>query len=154
MVLGKPGSFEEEREATISDLSKKNVMTLATSFQDNVTARSVSTVVYAGKIYFQTDLSMEKSIQMDNNKNIALCVDDFSIVGIAKKIGTWSENEKILEAYKKSHLRSYENYKNIKGEVVFEITIKRIKRWIYVNNKPYIYCLDCMKKNVDLTPYI
>lgn len=126
----------------LENLAKFNDMVLATSYQDKVTARTVSTILYNNKIYFQTANDMEKYEQIKNNKNVALTKGFYQIEGHAKSIGRWEEVPQLSELYKTKHRSSYENYGNLKQEEVIEVTITNIKLWSYEDNDVFIIHYD------------
>lgn len=127
------------------DLGKFKDMVLATSSQDRVTARTVSTILYNKKIYFQTANDMEKYIQIIDNSSVALTKGFYQLEGIAKSIGTWSDNPEICECYKSIHSSSYNNYGMLPEEEVIEVHITRLKLWTYENNE--VYLIDCDLNN-------
>lgn len=122
----------------INKLSTFKDMVLATSYNDKVTARSVSTIVYNEKIYFQTENNMEKYYQLINNKRVALTKGFYQVEGIAKPIGRWEDNQHICEIYKQVHSSSYQNYGLLPNEEVIEVTITNIKCWSYQDDQVYI----------------
>ena len=73
--------FAVEKEKQFKELAEKKGMVLATCAENRVTARNMSVIFLDGKIYFQTDSKMEKARQIEANENVALCVDNFQIVG-------------------------------------------------------------------------
>jgi uncharacterized pyridoxamine 5'-phosphate oxidase family protein len=132
----------------ISDITKEQPMVFATSVKNIVSARNVTTILHNNKIYFQTDENMEKVNQIRENHNVALCVENYQIQGIAKIKGTWDENKEIGNEYRKVHETAYNKYSSIKTEVVIEVEITSIKKWEYVEGLPYILFLDIKNKSV------
>lgn len=122
----------------IEDLSKFKDMVLATSYNDKVTARSVSIIVNNDKIYFQTANTMEKYYQLTENCNVALTKGFYQVEGTAKSIGKWEQNPKLCEMYQTIHQSSYENYGLLPEEEVIEVTITNLKLWTYEDDKVYI----------------
>jgi uncharacterized pyridoxamine 5'-phosphate oxidase family protein len=142
-----------EIEEILCTLKTKTIMVLASSMNNIVTARNMSVLVEGDKIYCQTDLNMEKIKQIIKNKHVAYCIDNYQILGEAKIIGSWKENNEILEKYKFIHEASYERYKNIKAEVVIETKITSIEIWEYDNNKPYIISIDLINNDYKKLEY-
>lgn len=133
----------------VADLAKFKDMVLATSYQDKVTARTVSTIVYNNKIYFQTANDMEKYQQIKNNKNVALTKGFYQVEGTAKSIGRWEQNQSLSEIYKAKHLSSYESYGNLKQEEVIEVTITNIKLWSYEEDDVFIINYDPQTNTIN-----
>jgi general stress protein 26 len=145
--------YHKEFENFITELKAIKIMVLATSAEDRVTARSVSVVAIKDCIYFQTDVTMVKARQIRMNQRVALCSGNLQIEGQAEIIGPWINNKEILEEYKKEHYNAYEKYKHWSTEVVIKIQPNKIKKWEYIDEKPYIYELDINKKTVRLKEY-
>jgi len=137
--------YKEEIEKTLKVISEKKIMVLATSLNDNVYARNMSVVSIYDRVYFQTDREMNKIRQIENNNKVALCVDNIQITGEAEIIGTWEDNKKIKDKYVEKQAASYEKYKNIKKEIVIEVTMKEIEMWEYKDNKAYIVNIDLLR---------
>lgn len=134
----------EFRKKFFKELETKDHMVLATSANDRVTARNVSTIFMNGKIYFQTDVEFFKYNQITQNSNVALCESDLQIEGIAKAVGHPLEehNKDFLKLFSKKQISSFEQYTYLPNEVVIEVTPKLIEMWAYENNRPYIYNLN------------
>lgn len=129
-------------------LSDKKIMVLATSYEDRVTARSMSCIIINKRIYFQTDKTFLKYRQMAKNHNVALCVDNIQIEGIAKiKHHPFAEeNKEFIDVFKEKYKGSYENYSHMNNEVAVEIEPTFITLWKYENTEPFRDFLD-IKKN-------
>lgn len=123
-------------------LSNKNVMVLATTSQNKVTARNISVILIDTSIFFQTDQRMDKATQIELNENVALCIDNFQIIGKAKKIGKWENHADLKNKYCKIHNESYLNYGNLDFEIVYEVRITEIKIWEYRNGIPIIIYIN------------
>jgi general stress protein 26 len=137
----------------MDQLSLKHIMVLATSSMDKVTARNMSVIYFENCIYFQTDSKMEKSEQIKENKNVALCIDNYQIYGKAYCIGKWDDNEYIKEKYFLVHKASYEKYKNLITEVVYKVDIEIIKIWEYREKFPFIVTIDLKNNTIKEQEY-
>lgn len=122
----------------IKEISKFKDMVLATSCNNMVSARTVSTIVSNNKIYFQTANTMEKYKQLSNNHNVALTKGFYQIEGIARSVGSWEQNVELCGLYKAVHLNSYNSYGKLAEEEVIEVTITRIKLWSYEDDGVYL----------------
>ncbi|MDR2833657.1 MAG: pyridoxamine 5'-phosphate oxidase family protein [Streptococcaceae bacterium] len=141
----------------VADLLKKIVdqgdVTLATSFRDQVSARTVSVIEYDGKIAFQTDEHSRKFKKLTRNTNVAICAHDIQLEGIANVTGTPMGNETFKDLYKKRHPERYKHYSEISSERVVEIEPKMLKLWCYENEKPHILFIDLENNIVNKIPF-
>ena len=145
--------FNIELQQQMAELAVKKVMVFATCAGGRVTARNMSVIVFQNKVYFQTDIRMEKVQQIQQNPNVALCVDSFQIEGQARIAGPWGENSEVLEEYLKVHKNSYLRYENLQTEVLVEVTPTRIKKWEYIDNQPFVYELNLVKRTAVRQEY-
>lgn len=131
-------NFKVLENEIYAKLNGKLIMVLATSYQNKVYARNMSCVVIDKKIYFQTDKTFAKFDQMLNNPNVALCVDNLQIEGVAtlKKHPFDEENKRFLEVFKAYHKGSYEKYSQMKNEIVVEVKPTLITLWKYEDGQP------------------
>lgn len=130
-------------------LGNKKIMVLATSYDNRVTARSMSCIILNNKIYFQTDKTFLKYQQILNNPNVALCIDNIQIEGTAniRKHPFEEENKEFTKAFEKNYKSSYDSYTNLENEVVVEVEPLFITLWKYENGYPFRDFLDVSKKN-------
>lgn len=128
-------------------LGNKKIMVLATSSENIVTARNMSCIIINKKIYFQTDKTFLKFKQILENPNVALCVDNIQIEGIAKiKSHPFNEeNKEFIDTFKEKYNGSYETYSRMNNEVVVEITPSLITLWKYENEQPFRDFLNIRK---------
>lgn len=136
--------YDKLEKETFAYLDKNKHIVLATCLKDEPTARTVSHIIIDNKIYFQTDINFDKCMQIEENKNVALCLDNYQIEGTAKILEhPFNEkNNKFLEKFKQVHKNSFNEYSALEDEVVIEINPVFIKIWKYINNKPYIEYLN------------
>lgn len=129
-------------------LGDKKIMVLATCSENRVTARNMSCLILNRKIYFQTDKTFLKYNQILKNPNVALCIDNIQIEGIAKikKHPFNEENKEFTEMYKKHYKGSYDLYSHMNNEVVIEVEPTLITLWKYENGRPFRDFLDIVKK--------
>lgn len=122
-----------------STLGNKKIMVLATSFDGSVTARNMSCIIIGKRIYFQTDTKLQKIKQIIGNPNVALCVDNIQIEGVAR-IGSHpfdDENCDFASAFRDAYKGSYESYSHMKNEVVVAVEPTLITLWKYEDAQPY-----------------
>lgn len=127
-------------------LSKNKHIVLATSFENFVTARTISYVMINDELYFQTLSTYVKTIQIKNNDKVALCLDNLQIIGTAKILNHPSENEEFLQKYKKMHQNAYNKYSMLEYEVVIKVKIDKVSLWKYENNSGHKLTIDLVKK--------
>ena len=102
-------NFENEKGKVYKKIGKSKFAVLATSSQNKPTARTMSIVFFDNKIYCQTSNEYVKYKQICENKNVALCIENIQIEGIANIKGKTIEQSKFIEMYKKiimDHLKN------------------------------------------------
>lgn len=137
------------KDKMLKEISKQKTMVLGTSYQDEVSVRSVSVIALSNKVYFQTSIYSQKYEQIMMNPKVGLTSGYFQLQGIAKDLGPWEENELLCELYKRRHKDSYESYGELKEERVIEVTIINIKQYAYEGNEAYIYSIDVESDQVE-----
>lgn len=146
-------NFQEKINAFYNSFGVHRTMVLSSSFNDKVSSRMMSIVLIDGKFYFQTDRAFRKYNQIICNPNVALCDDNIQIEGICKETGKPIENNAFCELYKKYFKSSFDMYSNLENEVLFEITLGYIQKWVYENGKPFIEVFDLFSSNYSKSPY-
>lgn len=134
--------FEVKFRELFDRLGESRIMVLATGDGSRISARSMSVVIYDNNFFFQTDRTFVKYRQLMMNKNAALCCENISVEGTAEEIGRPVENERFCRLYKQHFEGSYNAYSELENEVVFRLTPKLIKMWIYENGLPYVEIYD------------
>ena len=88
-------------------------MVLSTSANNRVTSRMMSMVQKDGILYFQTDKTFLKYQQLQENHNVALCMDNIQIEGICNEIGHPLEKEEFISLYKEYFPSSFRKYSSL-----------------------------------------
>jgi uncharacterized pyridoxamine 5'-phosphate oxidase family protein len=147
--------FKIELDNVYKQLGDSGIIVLATSAGDVTTARSMSYVVVAGKIYFQTESEMEKAVQMKQNPNVAFCQSNIAIKGTAKCRGRIlsEENAEVMELYKQRHRGSYDAYSHMEKGELYEISPNFITVWNYIEGEPYRKYIDCENSKAWMEHY-
>ena len=137
--------FEKNYNEVMERLKKEETIVLATSYKDKVTARSVWFVLYESSIYFVTLKAYTKFKQIEKNPNVALCLDNIQIEGIAAIKGYCSlkENEPIKDYCVKND-NGMACYMKYKSTVLIEVKINKIGIW--KNGREYIDLVE--KKHI------
>jgi general stress protein 26 len=120
--------YKEKYKEVMENLEKEKAMVLATSDGDKVAARAVWFVPYESSIYFFTSKSYSKYKQIVKNPNVALCINNIQIQGVAYIKGhpALEENKPVLEHWIK---RRGNKYVNNKSSVFIEVKIDKIQAW-------------------------
>jgi uncharacterized pyridoxamine 5'-phosphate oxidase family protein len=149
-------NYQIELEKICTHIGEYKIMALATSSQNHPTVRLVSCIIYKNKIVFQTGTDLIKYKQMSENNNIALCIDNIQIEGIANIIGktTDKRNQEIMEIYKKYYKNSYEIYSHYEKEMLIEVVPLKIIKWDYENSKPYRIFIEINNKQIRKEMYL
>lgn len=146
-------SFELKKEEIFSNFGYSKNMVLSTSYQDKVTSRMMSVIIFDGEFYFQTDKNFRKYNQIKNNPNVSLCCDNISVEGICTELGKPLDNNRFIKLYEKYYNYSYQQYSSLQNERLFKVTPLYIQIWIYENAKPYIEILDFKSNEYRKTLY-
>ena len=119
-------------------LENNKSIVLATSHRDKVMARTVYYALHDSSLYFLTSSAYAKYKQIARNQNVALCLNNIQIEGVAHIKGHPSayENKAVLEHLIK---RCPENnrYVKRKNTVLVEVKIGNITMWNN-NDREYI----------------
>lgn len=145
--------FHSTLATIMQKIAKKGLVTLATSQNDFVTARSISVVVYEGRIAFQTSTKLLKFQQIQDNPNVSLCLDNLQIEGSAKIKQAPKNEEKFSQLYQKKHPSSYQNYSQMASSRVIEIIPSNMKVWTYHEGAPYLSSLNIEQETIQTVPY-
>ena len=146
--------FDKITGEVVSILEKEQSIVLATSSNDNVTARTMSHVNDGLTIYFQTGASSEKYQQIKINPNIAFAVGNMQIEAVAEICGHPNETPHFIELYKTKFPGYYELYTNHKEEVLIKATPRKIKFWKYIDGAPCVETIDLTNKKAYRENYL
>ncbi|MEG0514174.1 MAG: pyridoxamine 5'-phosphate oxidase family protein [Cetobacterium sp.] len=123
--------YEKKLSELFRMIGKARKVVLSTSYDNRVTSRMMSFVIFDNKFYCQTDKTFLKYQQIKSNPNVALCIDNIQIEGIAKNIGKPLENKKFISLFKQYYKTSYEIYSFLENEILLEIEPTFIGVWTY-----------------------
>ncbi|MEG0234698.1 pyridoxamine 5'-phosphate oxidase family protein [Cetobacterium sp.] len=123
--------YEKKLSELFRTIGKVRKVVLSTSYDNRVTSRMMSFVIFDNKFYCQTDKTFLKYQQIKSNPNVALCIDNIQIEGIAKNIGKPLENKKFISLFKQYYKTSYEIYSFLENEILLEIEPTFIGVWTY-----------------------
>ncbi len=146
-------SFHEQAAALFEQLGDHRKMVLSTSADGRVTSRMMSILILSRAFYFQTDQSMRKFQQLQNNPNAALCFDNVQIEGTCTLLGRPLDHQDFLTRYRQAYSHSYSLYSGLANERLIRLTPDFIKRWIYIDGKPFEECFDFVAQTYCLKPY-
>lgn len=98
-------------------------MTLATSADNDVTARTVSVATVDEKIYILTFNQSVKYRQIQQNPNVALCIGPIHMRGVARIIEslTTPESKKAVEALSAAFPDDVAMFSQMPGGVIIEV---------------------------------
>lgn len=134
-------------------LSNTSVMWLATAKNSGeVSLRQMCVLFLDGKIYFQTDHTLDKYADIIENSHVALGVGCYSFQGKAKVLGKTTDCAKILNAYKLALPDTFNKYTLLENEVFIEVELNKCKIWnahdLDHEGKETITTIDLLKKSV------
>jgi general stress protein 26 len=135
--------YEVLKQNVISALENSNSIVLATSSNNRVTAREVYFASNDFRIFFITSKAYDKCKQIEKNNNVALCLGNIQMEGIATIKGhpnlAKNINEKNICLNKSRE--EFEPYFKYKNTVLIEVVVSLVKLW---NNRGREY-LDINK---------
>ena len=146
--------YERKLSELFRTIGKVRKMVLSTSFDNRVTSRMMSFVIFDNKFYCQTDKTFLKYQQIKSNPNVALCIDNVQIEGIAKNIGKPLENKKFINLFKQYYKTSYEIYSFLENEILLEIEPTSIGVWIYKDFIPIREFYNLETKEIKEESYL
>jgi general stress protein 26 len=152
------GPFEEERVTPYFETIKEEVnqilkenkeITLATSYKDRVTARTVSFVNKDLEIYFLTWQHNKKITQISHNPNVALTVLNVQMEGVAEVLGKPGNYQEIGDLFRaKFSDRWFETFSGIEEMVLVKVEMNRVVKFENINRRFHLQNLDLINKIV------
>ncbi|WP_432664471.1 pyridoxamine 5'-phosphate oxidase family protein [Wukongibacter baidiensis] len=120
--------FEKE---VIQLLSKKTQMAVATCNKNRVTVRTVYVICQGTKVFFITKKAYTKYKQIIKNPNVALCVDNIQIEGVAQIKGhpNDDQNKEIIDFCLKHGYEDFKRYMRYKNIVLIQVEPSLITLW-------------------------
>ena len=146
--------YERKLSELFRTIGKVRKMVLSTSFDNRVTSRMMSFVIFDNKFYCQTDKTFLKYQQIKSNPNVALCIDNIQVEGIAKNIGKPLENKKFINLFKQYYKTSYEIYSFLENEILLEIEPTFIGVWTYKDFIPVREFYNLETKEIKEESYL
>ena len=134
------GTLNLSTDEVTTVLAKEKTIVLATAADNRVTIRSMSHVNDGTTIYFQTGSNYLKTQQIRINPNVAISVGGYDIEGKATLLGHPLDTDNCLFAklYKAKHPQSTDIWSTFPEEIVVKVEIEIVKKWRYVDGKPFI----------------
>lgn len=120
--------FRKEVDLLLSDVIN---ISIATSYNDNVTVRTVFFICKDLNFYFLTRKSSTKYKQMLKNDKVALCVKNVQIEGVAKLLGhpENEENDAIRNFCVEHGYDDFSRYMKLKNMRLVEVKPSLITVW-------------------------
>lgn len=145
--------FEQQYETFWLSFGQGRKMVLSTALYNVVTSRMMSVVALDGSLYFQTDKTFRKYHQLSENPHVALCIDNIQIEGICSEIGKPMDHAAFCTAFKACFPDAFRRYSLLKNERLFVVSPRRIERWLYMADTPYVETFDVAHKRYALKQY-
>jgi general stress protein 26 len=133
-------------------LNNKQFIVLSTCSNNHVTSRTVCFANDGFVIYLLTGKRMNKCKQIEENDNVALCIDDLQITGKARLIGSPMEeqNAEAGRMFMNKHPAYYERFAHFKVATLIKIQCEYFKQWRMENGRDCYYCLDAVKEKATM----
>lgn len=142
--------YEKKLNELFRTIGKARKAVLSTAYDNRVTSRMMSFVIFDNKFYCQTDKTFLKYQQIKSNPNVALCIDNIQVENIEKPL----ENKKFINLFKQHYKTSYEIYSFLENEILLEIEPTFIGVWTYKDFIPVreFYNLKTKEVKEELYP--
>lgn len=138
--------YNQKINEIFNQLQDHRKFVLATTNNNEVSARKMSFIIYEHCFYFQTDIAFRKYKDIQINNHVALCIDNIQIEGLCKELCHPIEHEIFKTLFKKYYPSSFEAYTFLPSERLFVIEPTFIQRWNYVDDIAVIEQLDINQK--------
>jgi general stress protein 26 len=146
-------SYDEMKKTMLDELSKSQLLVLATSQDAYVRAGNMRFIHDDLTLYRYTGNRSRKYTQIKSNPRIAVVISNIQIEGTARLLKHPLDEPKFLEIYKKTHTDAYERhltryFKGSKDMRVIEITPKRITTFNAPSlpARPYLDIMICSEE--------
>jgi len=122
--------FDSRYNEIMDALKNDKSIVFCTSNGDKVAARTVFFALHNDCIYFMTSTAYPKYKQICKNPNVALCLQNIQIEGIANIKGhpSLEENKGIVDSFTKACPEN-NRYIHHKNTVLIEIKITKVQTW-------------------------
>lgn len=123
--------YDVVKEDIFHALKDNLSIVLATSSNNRVTAREVYFASNGFTIYFITSKAYEKYKQIEKNSNVALCINNIQMEGVARIKGhpNLPENRDELNTCLSKSKEAFEKFIKYKNTVLIEIQVSRVEIW-------------------------
>lgn len=123
--------YAKLKQDVIDALERGKSIVLATCSKNRVTAREVYYASDDLKVFFITSKAYNKYKQIEKNRNVALCLGNIQVEGIASILGhpSLEENRDAINTCLNKSRSDFEPYLKYKNIVLIEVAIERIKLW-------------------------
>lgn len=144
--------FDEIRNKKVKFLESHHVIVLATSYDNRVTARTVTYASKESEVYLMSWGHHKKCVQIRGNAKVALCRDNVSIEGVAEILGSPldEKNKEYVEIYRKKLPRDFEGFAHQSGMVMVKVTPTFIVSMVRIDKMLYLEHLDLENKKAYL----
>lgn len=144
-------SYKERENDIWEKAGGAQLISLATSVDGRPSVRTMSAVFIDRKIYFQTDRTLDKAIEIRKNPRVAVSMGSIQFNGICKELGHpfEAENERFLDVYSTCYKDSYKQYSHLEEERVYEINPELIKVWGYRDGYAVLDYLFVKEKRLE-----
>lgn len=123
--------YEILKQEVTHTLENSKSIVLATCSNNRVTAREVYFATNNFSIYFITSKAFDKYKQIEKNRNVALCLGNIQMEGIAiiKGHPNLPENETETTICLKKSRKEFEHFIKYKNTILIEVVVTRVELW-------------------------
>lgn len=130
-------------------LKENEYIVLSTSLKDKVTSRTVCYVHEGDTIYILTGKRSTKCKQIQENTNVALCVNNLQITGTASRIGAPMDGDRhtrINAFFRERHPFYFDRFARFKAAEYIAVQCRQYKLWRFADGRDTYFCLDTVKR--------
>ena len=147
-------TYEERMENIFNEIKANFVSAIATvSKKGEPSVRVVSFIRIGENLFFQTDKTMGKAIDIENNHLVAICIEGVQIKGKCYEVGTVSDNPDFEDEYRNAFPSAYKKYSHLENERVYKVSPEIIICWSYIDNKPCYEIFDVKRHTYIVQEY-
>jgi general stress protein 26 len=142
--MGRELDYEREKDRVLGFLEGKHAITLATSLEGRVTARTVSFANDGLEVFFMSWGHHTKCVQIRGNPRVALCRDNVQIEGVAEILGSPLDerNKRYADILRGKYPDDHARFAHEPGMVIVRVLPTSLAVFSRSDDQLCLRCLD------------